>query len=209
MNAPVKRSRFAPEPDGHYAEPGWLPRRLFEAERFDGPILDPACGFGRIVEAAAAAGFEAYGSDILPRWNHGAQMAETDEMRGRYLQADFFDKAWPPAHGLMLGFCEPGAIVSNPPFHRAREFIDLALLRAPKVAMILPATFGHGDEPSRWLDQRPLYRVYTIGPRPSMLPGSEILAGRKPGGGQKDYSIYVFLSGFHGDATVRSLRKAG
>lgn len=207
MNAPVKRSRFEPDPHGHYAEESWIARRLFEVERFEGPILDPACGFGRVVEAAAAAGFEAYGSDIEARWQHGPEMAQTDEMRGSYMHADFLARDWPTADGLKLGYWNPGAIVSNPPYHKAREFIDRALVVAPKVAMILPATFGHGTKPSRWLDSRPLYRVYTISPRPSMLPGTELLAGRKPGGGQKDYSLFLFLRGFEGAPTIHSLRR--
>ena len=32
------------EPDGFYVEPFWVSERLFEVEKFDGTIWDPACG---------------------------------------------------------------------------------------------------------------------------------------------------------------------
>jgi hypothetical protein len=53
---------FARDSAGHYVEPLWCSARLFEAESFGAPgaqILDPACGWGRIMQAARDAGLRA------------------------------------------------------------------------------------------------------------------------------------------------------
>src|SRR5262249_33935987 len=50
-----------------YVEPKWVPERLFQAEHFDGRVLDPCAGIGRILAAAAAAGLDADGADLVPR----------------------------------------------------------------------------------------------------------------------------------------------
>jgi SAM-dependent methyltransferase len=211
MNAPAKRSRFEPDPHGWYAEPAWVNDALFRDEPFLAPILDPACGFGRIVEAAERAGYEAAGSDVEPRWLAGPEWASTDAMRGTYRRADFLNpKEWPPfdpSQPLGLPYQHPGAIVSNPPFHQARAFVSRALAMAPKVAIIMPTVWINGAGTQRWLEGQPLYVVRPIAPRPSMLPGTQLLAGRRAGGGTKDYAWLIFLRGYRGQPSVRFLRQ--
>jgi hypothetical protein len=52
----------------HYVEPEWCSRRLFAVEKFDGMIADPCCGFGRIPDAAKAAGhYPVRARDIVDR----------------------------------------------------------------------------------------------------------------------------------------------
>ena len=52
---------------GHYVEPAWPSTRLFEVEDF-GPassvILDPGCGWGRILRAAADAGYRPFDDGV-------------------------------------------------------------------------------------------------------------------------------------------------
>src|SRR6202035_4229037 len=55
------------EENEHYVEEMWCSRRLFDVEQFQGEIIDPACGFGRIVESALLAGYSAGGADIVQR----------------------------------------------------------------------------------------------------------------------------------------------
>jgi hypothetical protein len=82
------------------------------------------------------------------------------------------------------------SIICNPPFDHVRQFCERALAIATyKVAMIfllrrLPA--------ARWLTHMPLETVYLLTPRPSMPPGTVILAGEKPGGGSLDFCWLVF-----------------
>jgi SAM-dependent methyltransferase len=188
-------------PDDWYVEDAWISERLFASGAFDDceSVLDPACGMGRIVDAAARAGFRAIGSDIEPRWrDHPRQ--------GVYAVADFINGPWPAIK--RPDWKAPDAIVSNPPFKHAEAFVHLSLARARKtVAMILPTTWRCGDEPSRWLETTPLAEVLDITPRPSMPPGPVILAGEKPGGGTKDFSVFIWRKGHEGRHVGGWLRK--
>jgi methylase of polypeptide subunit release factors len=53
----------------HCAEPKWVSIRLFKVEDFDRSHvpLDPCTGFGRIAEAAKAAGYTVIAADIVDR----------------------------------------------------------------------------------------------------------------------------------------------
>lgn len=177
-------------PEDWYVEPAWCSDRLFEAERFEGAVWDPACGRGTIVVAARKAGLFAIGSDIASRTD--LPLCEV---------SDFLN-------------CDEEAtesnIVSNPPFGIAEQFVAHALKLADrKVAMLLPANWVQGDKRSRWLETTPLRRVYFITPRPSMPPGPAIMAGEKPGNGTTDYAWFVWLRGFDGAPEVCWLRRAG
>lgn len=188
--------------DDHYVEPYWVSERLFASGALAGcrTVLDPACGFGRIVHSAAQAGFRAAGSDIQPRWRGQPHL-------GVYCQADFVSGPWPAAKTGAV-FIKPDAIVSNPPFKHAEEFVRLSLERSRQaVAMILPTTWRCGDERSRWLEATPLAEVLDITPRPSMPPGPVILAGVKPGGGTKDFSVFIWRHGHEGRPLGGWLRK--
>ena len=57
------------ERDAHdfYVEPAWCSERLFEAERFEGDVLDPACGIGRICVAGRQSGLLMLGTDLIVR----------------------------------------------------------------------------------------------------------------------------------------------
>lgn len=148
-----------------YCEPVWLSQRLFAAGLFDDcrTVLDPACGFGRIVDSAARAGFRAGGSDIVARWRDQPHL-------GLYRVADLIAGPWPVDKTSAL-WSRPDLIVSNPPFKHAEEFARLAIERARKaVALILPTTWRCGNKRSLWLEQTRLAEVLDITPRPSMPP---------------------------------------
>lgn len=179
----------------HYVEPGWVSRRLFQIERFDGCVVDPSCGFGNIVRSAIDEGLDARGYDIVKRSDFCLE------------ERDFLDWRWPdarPAHN----------IVSNPPFgicdnaKGRKGYVELALERAErKVALLLPANWIQGDKRSRWLAGTPLRRVLFITPRPSMPPGHVIAAGAKPGNGTTDYAWFIWLKGFDGRPEIGWLRR--
>jgi hypothetical protein len=152
-----------------YQEPVWCSARLFDEEKFDGSIWDPACGGGNIPEAAKEAGYETAYSDI--------------ENRGYYelatLKRDFFSINEP---------CDN--IVTNPPFNRAQLFAKHALtLARGKVAMIYPTRRLNA---ASWLRDTPLRRIWLLTPRPSMPPGEAIAAGQKIGGGKVDFCWLVW-----------------
>lgn len=180
---------WARHPEDWYVEPEWVSERLFAVEPFQGNILDPACGIGRIVVSARKAGYPAIGSDITRR------------------EPDAFDVV----DFLKLSRSIEPNIVSNPPFGIAERFVAHALrLAERKVAMLLPANWVQGDKRSRWLETTPLVRVYFIAPRPSMPPGPAIMAGQKPGNGTIDYAWFVWdLEGPKRAPEIRWLRRSG
>ena len=203
------KDRKPRDPDQWYQEPSWTSDRLFAVEPFRGVICDPCAGTGTIPQAAARAGLPSIGYDLRDRRGAGVQAG-----------SDFFGNRWP--HGSW----PVDNIVSNPPYARwsetdqdrpdgamARmedEFLRLALTRARcKVALFLPTSWLSGAERSEWISTTPFYREYRCTPRPSCPPGSYIAAGGKVGGGQTDFSWFIWLIGFTGDATIRFLRRDG
>lgn len=181
---------FEREAHEHYVEPEWTSRRLFEVERFDGPIWDPCCGFGRIPEAARAAGHFIRASDIVDR----GYDPHPDMPGGTKVVKDFFDCA--------LG-CKN--IVCNPPFDIFEKFVVHALaMSTHKVAMIWLVPRLNA---ARWLQGTPLARIYLLTPRPSMPPGYTITAGQKPGGGTQDFCWLVWDRAHSGPPSMHWLHR--
>jgi hypothetical protein len=171
---------FVKEPHGHYVEPAWCSQRLFAVENFGHKgdlILDPACGWGTILQSARAAGFRVIGHDIVDR------VPKKDRRAIPFRRQDF----------LKLVIEDVHSIVCNPPFDHVEEFCRRAcVIASHKVAMLcllrrLPA--------ARWLQELPLETVYLLTPRPSMPPGEYIANGNKPGGGTQDFVWLVFTNG--------------
>jgi hypothetical protein len=176
---------WAREADDWYVEPEWCSRRLFEEEKFEGTICDPAAGGGNIIRSAAAVGLDTIAFDTVDR---GFPL---------YSMGDF----------LTSGSCHDN-FVCNPPFALAEAFLARALKNSHrKVALLLPANWVQGDKRSRMLAATPLRRVYFITPRPSMPPGHVLAAGDKPGNGTTDYAWFVWLRGYDGSPEVRWLRR--
>ena len=187
---------WARDPHDWYVEPEWVSKRLFEEESFEGGVLDPACGSGRIVRAAEAAGLVAFGTDLIER--EGGCVGSWDFLSGDYPRELLMAEAYGPCENT----------VSNPPFKDAERFVRIALAITPrKVAMLLPISWLNGDKRSRWLETTPLRRVWIITPRPSMPPGAVIAAGHKPGQGTQDFAWFVFLRGYDGRPEIRWLRR--
>ena len=165
-------------------EPTWVSIRLFEVEDFDRSqvLLDPCTGFGRIAEAAKAAGFTVIAADIVDRGYLGC------------LVQDFLDrKSVPPT------------VVGNPPFNAvfARHAFELD---ARKAASLFPVARLNA---ARWLNELPLRRIWLLTPRPSMPPGYVLARGEKPGGGKTDFAWLIFERGYTGKAEVAWLHRDG
>lgn len=193
-------------PEDWYVEPQVVWERFFAAEPFGArlaTVYDPFCGYGRSCAAARDAGYYAIGSDIKPRWESDkAPKYEGDISAPNFRVADF-TASWPIFSGTSFEW--PDAIVSNIPFGIADQVVPLCLQRAPKVALLLPTTWANGAGTASKMRERGFYREYRIGPRPSMPPGPVIEAGEDPGGGKKDFSIFIFMRAFDGEPTIRFL----
>jgi hypothetical protein len=185
---PIEARVWAREANEHYVEPHWCSERLFAEEKFEGPIWDPCCGFGRIPEAAKKAGLHAIGTDILDRgWRDIA--GKLDFLTSdRAIDTKDFD------------------IVCNPPFNIAGRFarhaLDMKGVR--KVAMIFPTARLNA---AHWIKDTPLARVWLMTPRPSMPPGHVIAAGEKPQGGKMDFCWLVWTPFRVGPADLLWLRR--
>lgn len=193
--APGARRRLAAhqwerEPDEFYVEPQWCSERLFEAERFVGEIVDPACGLGRIVQAAGGAGYRVRGADIVRRSLYCGEVA------------DFLSPGWNAG-------AKVDNVVSNPPYGEdLGRFVELALERARfKVALLLSATWQCADPRAEWLERTPLLRVRFLTPRPSMPPGHVILAGGNASGGKGNFAWFIWSHDHSGSAGFAFLRR--
>jgi len=174
------------ETSDHYVEPTWVSIRLFEVEDFDRSqvLLDPCAGFGRIAEAAKAAGYTVIAADIVDRGYPGC------------LVQDFLDRK-----------SAPPTVVGNPPFNAVEAFARHALeLGARNVALLFPVARLNA---ARWLKELSLRRIWLLTPRPSMPPGYVIARGEKPGGGQTDFAWLIFERGYIGKAEVDWLHRDG
>lgn len=115
-------------------------------------IWEPACGPGAIARILRQAGHEVFASDLV-------------------------DYEWPgqDAHGwdfLMEGFAPPEpveAIVTNPPFKNAEEFVARALDRAPKVVMLLRLAFLESERRTDLLESGALASVHVYAKRLPMM----------------------------------------
>jgi hypothetical protein len=165
----TRRSHIWRKVDGeHYVEPQWCSTRLFDVESFDGAVLDPCCGWGRVVVAARAHGYQADGADIVDRGFPGTVIE------------NLLSRERPTPN-----------IVTNPPFGSVlRRFVEHAVrVSQRKTAVIFPVARLNA---ATWLRDLPLARVWLMTPRPSMPPGAYIAAGNKPKGGRVDFGWLVF-----------------
>lgn len=120
-------------------EEKWLPQ---------GTIWEPACGDGAIVKPLRAAGYEVLATDLVDRGCPDSSIS------------DFLAGNTRPYHN---------AIITNPPFKLAREFVDTALESAPYVAMLLRLAFLEGVGRKDWFESSPLARVHVSSRRLPMM----------------------------------------
>jgi hypothetical protein len=111
-------SGYERKPLDQYETPAWVTLVLIpQLPAFTGKIWEPACGSGKMVAALRQAGFDVVASDITQGFD--------------FLHRD----------------PEPGAraIITNPPYGLAREFIERALSVQGNriVAMLLRTDFDH------------------------------------------------------------------
>lgn len=184
---------FERQPEDWYVEPAWIWERLFERFRFEAgtDVLDPACGMGTAVQVACMAGLNGRGSDIVPRWESPRPVI------GQYEIRDCFE--------AMKGGAR--VVASNPPFKLALEFAQAAIAATPIVYLVLPAKWTCGDARARWLNSSPLSDVLFLCPRPSMLPGANLLAGESAGGGTTDYAVFCWRDDHIGPPAVGWLHR--
>lgn len=149
----AQSGRHALADRGHdlYETPDIAVRSLVAVEPLPQVIWEPACGPGAIVRVLRSSGHMVYATDLV---DYGCPESDGG--------ADFLI-ARDPSFAV-------GAIVTNPPFKQAGEFVAHALtLTVPKVCMLLRLAFLESERRSAILDGGLLARVYVFKRRLPMM----------------------------------------
>lgn len=166
--------------DDYYATEPKATEWLCKLEKFEGKILEPACGEGHISEVLRRAGYEVISRDMADRGYGEVADFLAEENR-------WFD----------------GNIVTNPPYKFAREFVEKALSIIPegkKVAMFLKLTFLEGKTRKALFRLQPPCRVWVSSSRLKCAMNGDFSLTN---GGAIAYTWFVWEKGYKGDTIVR------
>jgi hypothetical protein len=141
---------FARDVDDFYVEPTWCSERLFEEVWFGPPgarVLDPGCGWGRILRAATDAGYTPIGGDIVDRLQRrelglqGVAFQRRDFLTGPVLKNITSVTTNPPYKGGQFQrFCERACETAS---HRVAILCRLGADRRQRTLAQAPATGPH------------------------------------------------------------------
>lgn len=143
QRAPLKEHR-----GDFYDTPPVAVHALLKCEKLPQQIWEPAAGVGNIVTILRAAGHNVFASDLNDR---GCPDCLT--------RIDF----------LLPVRAEVDAIVTNPPYALAQQFVEVALLRAPLVIMLLRLNFFESTRRRHILDNAGLARIHVFAKRLPMM----------------------------------------
>jgi hypothetical protein len=166
------------EKDDFYPTPPEGTRALLCVEKFDGPIWEPACGDGAIVNVLRDAGYEVIATDLVDR---GCGESRIDFlMEHRSLAPD---------------------IVTNPPFKYVEAFIAKALeLTTGKVAMLARLALLEGAARREMFESTPLARVWVFSRRLAISRSGEVWRSKQ--GGMVAFAWFVWDHAHKGPPTL-------
>jgi hypothetical protein len=144
------RAKLADRGNDLYETPHEAVRALLRVEKLPETIWEPACGPGKIVQVLREAGHLVYATDLVDY-----NCPDSDA------RVDFLMERDAPTY--------IGAIVTNPPFKLAEEFVGHALRLAPKVVMLLRLAFLESERRRAILENGHLARVYVFRKRLPMM----------------------------------------
>jgi hypothetical protein len=145
------RHSLAERGEDLYETPAVAVHALMRVERLPKRIWEPACGRGAIVNVLRASGHIVVASDLV---DYGVPITS-------YWRYDFLMEHKAPD--------DTGAIVTNPPFKLAEEFVAHALELCPRVIMLLRLAFLESDRRTHILEGRGLARVHVFRKRLPMM----------------------------------------
>ncbi len=135
------RARLAERGDDLYQTPPEATRALLRVENLPRHVWEPACGPGAIVNVLREAGHAVVATDLR---SYGCPDSEGC--------IDFLMERRAPA-GVE-------AVITNPPYKLAGEFVQHALTLVPRVYMLLRLAFLESERRSVILDNGQLARVH-------------------------------------------------
>lgn len=150
LNTQSARAPLSERGDDLYETPAEATKALLIAENLPSHLWEPACGRGAIVNILRSEGHTVLASDLV-------DYGDPTHFYGR----DFLLEQKAPDR------CE--AIVTNPPFKLANEFVAHALHLAPRVVMLLRLAFLESERRRPILDNGHLARVHVFRNRLPMM----------------------------------------
>ena len=162
----VQRHAYEERGPDCYETPEVAVEALLRCEQLPHTIWEPACGPGNIVRVLRAAGYNVYASD-LHKYECGLDGID-------FLTTDVV----PPVD----------AIVTNPPYRYAQQFVERALELAPMVVMLMRLAFYESERRRHILEDCGLARVHVFRKRLPMMHRS----GANPWTGPKANSGMAF-----------------
>jgi hypothetical protein len=179
------RAPLREHPGDLYDTPPEAVHALLKVEALPRLIWEPACGTGNIVMALREAGHEVFASDLN---NRGCPDSES--------RVDFLLPTGPTR------LFE--AVVTNPPFSLAEQFVRVALERAPLVIMLLRLAFYESDKRTNILDNAGLARIHVFANRLPMMHRVG-WTGRKASS-SIPFAWYVWSADHRGPTTIDRIR---
>lgn len=140
-----------------YPTPAPLTLAFLRAQKLPKKIWEPAAGMGHMATVLAAAGHEVYATDLI---DYGHRVPGSPEIDA---PIDFLEDA-SPLNASWAG----AAIVTNPPFSLAAQFVRRGLQLCPMVCVLGRLAFLEGKGRSDILDHH-LIKVFPFVRRPPML----------------------------------------
>jgi hypothetical protein len=133
-----------------YETPKVATLALLAVEPLPPRILEPACGRGAISKVLRGAGHSVFENDIV------------DYGQGQDSVQDFL-------HFKPTQAGEIDAVVTNPPYRLAQQFVRHALILCPRVFMLLRLTFLESERRRHVLDGAGLIRIHVFRNRLPMM----------------------------------------
>lgn len=149
------------DPDDHYATPPWATRAILRLlPRTPGPVLEPGCGAGNILDVLRDSGRDVVGIELNAKRAHEARVRGHRVWEGNFLLGYSIPRRIFEEH---LCTFDPALqkfplIVGNPPYSLAREFVDRSReLLAPggTIAFLLRMGFAESIERAQWHRDHP------------------------------------------------------
>lgn len=149
----ASKERWDRKPADFYPTPVEATEALLQYLFFLGSrrIREPCCGMGHISKVLEAHGHEVTSSDLM---HTGYGEGGIDYLQTREINPRFYDF---------------DAVITNPPFSLAEQFIRRALRDAPLVAMFLPNNYWHAESRRVLFESRPPMAVLALTWRPAFL----------------------------------------
>jgi hypothetical protein len=150
----LKRFADLDGPD-FFPTPEWATYALIENEKFEGEILEPACGDGAMARVLQTTGCNVIATDLFDR-GYGE-----------------------PGHDFLKIASNFDNIVTNPPYNAAEGFVKSGVAHAErKFALLLRLAFLEGANRARTIFRyKPPSRVWVFSERITFYPAGALQAG--------------------------------